>query len=35
MNDAVNRPHIADNGVRVLQPGEQLTGTVTFRVLTL
>jgi aldose 1-epimerase len=35
MNDAVNRPHIADNGVRVLQPGERLTGTVTFRVLTL
>jgi len=31
MTDAVNRPHEADAGVRVLEPGERLTGRVRFR----
>jgi aldose 1-epimerase len=32
MNNAVNRPDIADNGLRNLAPGERLTGSVRFAV---
>ncbi|WP_457093503.1 aldose 1-epimerase [Microvirga sp. P5_D2] len=32
MNNAVNRPDVADNGLRNLAPGERLTGSVRFAV---
>jgi aldose 1-epimerase len=32
MNNAVNRPDVADNGLRHLAPGERLTGSVRFTV---
>jgi aldose 1-epimerase len=32
VNNAVNRPDIADHGLRVLGPGERMTATVRFGV---
>jgi aldose 1-epimerase len=35
MNNAINRPDIADHGLRVLRPGERLTAKVRFQVESL